>query len=69
MCMPKPPQAAPPPPPPAALVPLTQDVSKPAVVDTEDKASRLRRSGRSRLTVPSASSSATTGMSGLNIPN
>ena len=63
MCMPKAPSL---PPPPAALVPLPAETTNPAIVDAE--ASRLRRSGRSRLTVPGAGASSATGMSGLNIP-
>lgn len=62
MCMPDAPK---PPPPVAAPVPLPLETSKPASVDSLDK---LKRSGRSRLTVPGASSASTTGMSGLNIP-
>ena len=54
------------PPPVAQAVPLPLETSKPAVVDV--MAPKLRRSGRSRLTVPASGSSTTTGMSGLNIP-
>jgi hypothetical protein len=55
----------PPPPPPA--VPLPIETSKPAAVElATDK--QLRRPGRRGLSVPGASGSTATGMSGLNIP-
>jgi hypothetical protein len=57
--------SAPKPQAPAAPVPVPVDTTKPAVVDEETK---LRRKGRSRLTIPSTGASSTTGMSGLNIP-
>lgn len=57
--------SAPKPQAPAAPVPIPLDTSRPAVVD---EATKLRRKGRSALTIPSTSGSSTTGMSGLNIP-
>ena len=67
MCGSKQAPAAPAPVVPAAAVPLPVETAKTAVVDVEaDK--KLRRSGRNKLTIPSAGAPTTTGMSGLNIP-
>lgn len=61
--------SAPDPKPPAAPVPVPAATAAPTVVTTaaQDPAN-IRRKGRSRLTIPSAGGSSTTGMSGLNIP-
>ena len=53
------------PPPPAQAVPLPPEAAKPAVVETD--ATKLKKPGRSTLTIPTGSASAT-GLSGLNIP-
>lgn len=72
MCSSKPaPAAAPLPVAPAAAVPLPAETVRPAVAESaSDTANdkKLKRSGRSKLTIPAAGVPSTTGMSGLNIP-
>lgn len=56
---------------PAAPVPLPAETVRPAVAETATESAndkKLKRSGRSKLTIPAAGVSSTTGMSGLNIP-
>lgn len=61
MCMAKTPK------PPAPAVPIPEETAQAAVVDTADSRNRIRRSGRSRLTIPIQAPSSG-GASGLNIP-
>jgi hypothetical protein len=58
--------SAPKPPTPAQAVPLPPETSNPAMVDSASQ-TKLRRSGRSSLTIPTGTN-AGSGMSGLNIP-
>lgn len=51
---------------PASAVPLPTETVKPVKVETQDP--KLRRSGRSRLSIPNSTGATTSGMSGLNIP-
>lgn len=59
--------SAPKPATPAQAVPLPAETSTPAVVDPATQ-TKLRRSGRSSLTIPTTGGNAGAGMSGLNIP-
>jgi hypothetical protein len=51
----------------AGAVPIPAETAKPAQVDSAVD-QKLKRSGRSRLTIPGAAAATSSGMSGLNIP-
>lgn len=62
------PSVPPPPPPPAQPVPLPRETLDPPKFETANSNKPKRGNGRSGLSIPAASTSTVSGMSGLNIP-